>query len=312
MSLSNPVYSTVTIVKIGNRDDFGTGFFYNFLDKTYLVTNNHVIDPKDAQTANEIRYFTRQNEDITSLDWHTISIDGAKRNWSEPHHNSGLDYNIDLAVIPVEQALSPLSELVNNSNPNLESGSLAFTPEMVMTGGDIVAGGDVVLVIGYPDGLLDSDSYWPLLRDARISTPFGDPFQGEPKFITDALMMPGMSGSPIVAGPRTLKNPATGGLRTSSRGFALLGVHSDNYPRISGESYERLNLNAGWYAQMINYAILEYLTSDFEDVEELVETIEDNHPDALKLTHHLLPSLVGAFETDSEFVTRLSQPEFED
>lgn len=170
---------------------------------------------------------------------------------------------------------------------------------MILQGDSLVSGGDVVLVIGYPDGLLDSNNYMPLLRDARISTPFGLAFQDQPKFITDALMYPGMSGSPIVAGPRTLKNPATGGLRTSSQGFGLLGIHSDNYQRPNGEQMERLNLNAGWYAKIINTTIVNYLRMVKKDnEEEILERISQAHPDALNLDPGIIESLIRTGQPD--------------
>ena len=268
------------MIKIRNSDDYGTGFFYNFLDQTYIITNRHVMLPVNGEPADEIHFFIRDSSDLESVNWKTISVEsGIGEDWFEPPLNEWLDYNIDVAAIPINQKLTNFSELINNKSPNVETGSTAFDPEMIMHGDDIVSGGDVVLVIGYPDGLLDSDTYFPLLRNARISTPFGVAFQRQPKFITDAMMYPGMSGSPIVAGPRTLKNPATGGLRTSSRGFALLGIHSDNYQRPHGETVERLNLNAGWYAMTINTAIQESLKYKYnESYAQISEKVIDAYP----------------------------------
>lgn len=84
----NPVYSTVTMIKIGNRDDFGTGFFYNFLEDTYLVTNKHVLDPKDDDLAEEIRFFIRGYQDLGSVNWVTKSLSGGPgEDWFEPPVN---------------------------------------------------------------------------------------------------------------------------------------------------------------------------------------------------------------------------------
>ena len=212
----NPVYLTITIVKITNRDDFGTGFFYNFMGETYLITNKHVLDPPDGENAEEISYFIRGFNNIGDISWIRKSVSaGTGKDWYQLRGINKCDskpnYDPDIAVMPINQRLSDFDELINNPNPSVDTGSLAFTPNQIMRSDEIVSGGDIVLVIGYPDGLLDSNNYFPLIRDARISTPFGVNFQEERKFITDALMYPGMSGSPIVAGPRTLKNPATGG-----------------------------------------------------------------------------------------------------
>lgn len=284
----NPIYGTVTMIKIGNREenDFGTGFFYNFLDETYLITNKHVLDPEDGKPAKEIRFFIRSYQNLGDINWITKSIKkGPGKDWFEHPKNDSLNYDIDVVVIPINQNLSNFSEYINNSNPTVHTGSTAFTPDLILQGDSVVSGGDTVLVIGYPDGLLDSDTYIPLLRNARISTPFGYQFQNQPKFITDAMMYPGMSGSPIVAGPRTLKNPATGGLRTSSKGFGLLGIHSDNYERPNGERMERLNLNAGWYAKIINMIIINNpeIIVKKSNGDSLSKQINKNHPEALDL-----------------------------
>lgn len=302
MTNMNPVYSTVTIIKVGENDDFGTGFFYNFLGETYLITNKHVLKPDDGEPAQEIRYFIRDYGALQNINWITKNIEnGVGEDWFEPTHNELLNYDIDIAVIPINPNLSDFSEYINTDEPSVKTGSTAFTPEMILQGDELVSGGDIVLVIGYPDGLLDSDTYIPLLRNARLSTPFGLSFQNQPKFITDAQMFPGMSGSPIVAGPRTLKNPATGGLRTSSRGFALLGIHSDNYPRFDGEERERLDLNAGWYARIINLVLFNNIEqNDGKQDEQLWHKIQENHPDALQLPSNVQSNLIQEIIQNTE------------
>ncbi|QUO46825.1 S1 family peptidase [Halorubrum ruber] len=295
MASINPVYSTVTMIKVGNRDDFATGFFYNFLDDTYLVTNKHVLEPDDNVPADEVRFFIRSYNNLGDVNWITKSVEeGSQIDWYEMGGNDGSDNDIDVAVIPINQKLSDFSDYINNNGDesNIVTGSTAFSPHMLMDGDDVVSGGDTVLVIGYPDGLLDSQSYIPLLRNARISTPYGLPFQDDPKFITDAMMYPGMSGSPIVAGPRTLKNPATGGLRTSSRGFALLGIHSDNYQREMEDDFERLNLNAGWYAQILNLIIINQVVQSSDNPEKTFDRIDSEYPDIREFDSNLIASIL--------------------
>jgi len=255
MNLNNPVFSTVTRVNIAGQEGYGTGFFYNHNDNTYLVTNKHVVSGEDV---NEVRIFFRKHGDLLNLEWADIPLDGGVgEDWYEHPANQKLDFDIDVAVIPINRTLSPFTEYINTTEEtrSIETGSTAFTPDLIMSGDDLLAGGDTAMIIGYPAEFVDTNTYFPILRNGRIASPLGMPFQGKPLFITDAMMYEGTSGSPVVAGPETLKNPATGGLRTSGQGFALLGIHSETYKRPSQTGGERLNLNAAWYADNINQII---------------------------------------------------------
>lgn len=249
-TLNNPVFTTVTRINVPNGEGYATGFFYNSNNHTYLVTNKHVVDNPELT---EIRVFLRDYPNLSGVEWVDIPLEGGVgADWFEHPLNQELAYDIDVAVIPIEQKLSDFSEYINTSKATREisTGSTAFSEEM-LPDGDLLAGGDMAMIIGYPAEFVDTSTYFPILRNGRISSPLGLPFNGKPMFITDALMYEGTSGSPVVAGPETLKNPATGGLRTSSEGFLLLGIHSETYFRPSDTGADRLNLNAAWYAEVI-------------------------------------------------------------
>lgn len=247
----NPVFTTVTRINLPHQEGYGTGFFYNSDGESFLITNRHVIHGEEAVAS--IRIFTRDFPNHSDIEWLDISLEqGNGEDWYEHPLTSESEANIDIVAIPIDETLSPFSEYINTSDPDIETGSTAFTSEMIMSGDELLAGGDMAMIIGYPAEFVDTNTYYPILRNARIASPLGLPFQDRPIFITDALMYEGTSGSPVVAGPETLKNPTTGGLRTSSQGFALLGVHSETYKRPTEVGVERLNLNAAWYADLID------------------------------------------------------------
>jgi hypothetical protein len=56
---------------------------------------------------------------------------------------------------------------------------------------------------------------------------------------------------------------------------------------------ERLNLNAGWYAHLINFIIADILSSEHDDEEALLEEIEQRHPDALQLDGNVLKHMLN-------------------
>ncbi|PSP65457.1 hypothetical protein BRC77_01475 [Halobacteriales archaeon QH_8_64_26] len=270
-TLNNPLYQTATRVGRPNEEDYGTGFFYNHNGNTYLITNKHILttgstsgsvktggDPlsESDKFLHGVRIFLRNLHDLSEIYWLDVPLRSGTDTNIFTHPLDRLpSIEIDVAAVPLDQTLTPFSEVINNSTPSLNTGSLAFTPDMVLSGEELLAGGDTALIVGYPAEFVDTNTYFPLLRNARISSPLGISFQNKPAFITDALMYPGTSGSPVVAGPDTLKNPATGGLRTSKCGFALLGVHSETYDRPSEDGGERLNLNLSWYAGLVNEII---------------------------------------------------------
>jgi len=127
------------------------------------------------------------------------------------------------------------------------------------TSGSIKTGGDP---LSEPDEFLHevriflrnlhdlSEIYWldVPLRSGTDTNIFTHPLDRLPSIEIDVA-------AAVVAGPDTLKNPATGGLRASKRGFALLGVHSETYDRPSEDGEERLNLNLSWYAGLVNEII---------------------------------------------------------
>ena len=56
-----------------------------------------------------------------------------------------------------------------------------------------------VIFIGYPSGIWDSKNLFPIVRKGLTATPYYIDFLGEQKFLIDASVFPGSSGSPVFA-----------------------------------------------------------------------------------------------------------------
>lgn len=54
-----------------------------------------------------------------------------------------------------------------------------------------------VLMIGYPNGIIDQDDLYPIARRGITATPAYQNFDGEPQFLIDCACFPGSSGSPV-------------------------------------------------------------------------------------------------------------------
>lgn len=54
-----------------------------------------------------------------------------------------------------------------------------------------------VLMVGYPNGIIDQDDLYPIARRGITATPAYQNFDGEPQFLIDCACFPGSSGSPV-------------------------------------------------------------------------------------------------------------------
>lgn len=137
-----------------------------------------------------------------------------------------IDVNNDLAMIPIGGLLN-----------NLESGEQSvffrsIAPELVPTAEQVsaLAALEEVTFIGYPSGLYDEANSSPLIRRGITSTPVWNDFRGQPKFLIDAGVFPGSSGSPVFI--------LNQGAYTSGQGLVVgnrllfLGILSESIQRV--------------------------------------------------------------------------------
>jgi len=54
-----------------------------------------------------------------------------------------------------------------------------------------------VIFVGYPNGIWDSENNLPVTRRGITATPIAIDYRNEPKFLIDASVFPGSSGSPV-------------------------------------------------------------------------------------------------------------------
>jgi hypothetical protein len=114
------------------------------------------------------------------------------------------------------------------------------------------APGDDIIVLGFPRGLSDRTHNLALMRNALIASPYGINFRGEPEFLVDANLHPGMSGSPVMTKPRTMIPIEKGGVSIYQTPVSsFLGVFSATL----SWGKEALGLGEVWYADLIEEII---------------------------------------------------------
>lgn len=188
-------YITVRITTVcpENTVDHGTGFLFNFTkgdDTNYivLITNKHVI----AGSKKVILKFTCCDENQVPIDEEHFNCHFDPNNYSFIADHP--DPAIDLCAIAVGPALNQAR--AENKNPFIKT----FAAEHIVTAEQrkkmtLV---ESILMVGYPNGLYDSKSNFPIVRQGLTATPLYIDHEGRPEFVVDAPCFPGSSGSPIV------------------------------------------------------------------------------------------------------------------
>lgn len=266
MRAIDPIFTTTTPIRYRDEKGGGTGFFLNYEDRTFVVTNRHVVKPEDDDTnPTEAYIWIRNATNVGQANRHPVKLveDGDPNYFDHPVAPE----EVDIALLPINPRLSSL-DAVNEESKDINSGSLAFTPNHYIH--ENIQVDQRVSVIGYPGDFMDRSTRFPVRRNALISSPYGTPFANKPFFVTDARMHPGTSGSPVVMESGTMMVTSGDVPSDRTKSYYLLGIHSATF---YGESLEdhldqsgdskiddreqqtrqniQLDLNAAWYPDLI-------------------------------------------------------------
>lgn len=243
----NPLMCVTTLIQFPEkRDEHATGFFYNYNDRTYLITNRHVIEHEYEQpTQISIRF--RNHSDISSTNREEIPLyDNEFPRWLiHPLYPEA-----DIAVIPLNQRLSH----VNDEEPL--TGSLALSSDTFANPDLMIRGGTGARAFGYPDGYIDKNSQFPIARSGMIASPYGHLFDGEPQFLVDGVMGNGMSGSPVFTKRTNSFEKVDGNSHIAGPSSFFIGIHSGEFHDSSEAKESDLNLNQVWYSELIEELLM--------------------------------------------------------
>jgi hypothetical protein len=206
------LYATVPIDN--PQGESGTGFLvYRETapnqGRVFVLTNKHVICRDSAMRSSVGHIICHFNTKESDGSAGTVSgeipltyLDGSKRFREHP------DADTDVLAIEVSDVIQP--------NPKIEKRYPTyndFALETKRTELDITVGEDIV-TIGYPLGLRQGDSNFPLIRQGVISTKIGTLLKDKVQdsegnirnrtlraFLIDGATVPGSSGSPVVLKP---------------------------------------------------------------------------------------------------------------
>jgi hypothetical protein len=204
----------------------GTGFFLshkiNEVDYLFVVTNKHVV-----MGVLEGKFsFLKQKEGLPALgDGFTLNV--APPEWADMWFGHP-DPSIDIAICP----LGPLLQFVKQRH-GIDVFFRTVSTEMIPTNVQLkeLDALEPVTFIGYPNGVWDSKNLLPVARRGTTASPIDVDFEGTPRFIIDASVFGGSSGSPVFILNQGSWATKQGGLVAGSRIF-FVGVIAAVFFRI--------------------------------------------------------------------------------
>jgi hypothetical protein len=214
------LFTTVRLEqKFGEKAGVGTGFFYFSNDRLFLVTNKHVVDGVTDGNFLMLKGEEKDNQ------WKPLIGKGIELCFSEDDFIGHPDPKIDIAVANATPAINALKKngiepfwmhITKDLIPTEEETEQFFNPA------------EEVYFVGYPKGIWDNINILPIIRKGITATPYYIDFMGEKKFLIDASVFPGSSGSPVFIYNNASYSDKYGNIINSPR-IRFLGVISKTY-----------------------------------------------------------------------------------
>ncbi|MBA4744538.1 MAG: trypsin-like peptidase domain-containing protein [Muricauda sp.] len=212
------LFVTVRIDTVNTKGEngSGTGFIFSHKykgnDALCIVTNKHVV--KNAIKGG-ITFMKKKDEKPTLGNSFRLEFNDFEKLWK-----GHADPNVDVTVTPL---IPLLDEIKKRYNVDIYFNHISS--ENIPTDSQIkeIDAIEDITFVGYPNGIWDRKNYTPILRRGTTATHYAVDFENEKKFLIDASVFGGSSGSPVFlynSGSFTNKG---GGLIAGSRLY-FLGV----------------------------------------------------------------------------------------
>lgn len=273
-SLSENLFFTTARIDTETQDGSkgsGTGFFFThkFNDQEYpfIVTNKHVV--QDAVKGG-ITFLKRDGENPKLGEGHRIDFDNFESHWiGHP------DANIDICVTP----LVPLTNFMQKDN--IEIFLRQVSTENIPTVDQIeeIDAFEEVVFVGYPNGIWDRENLIPIMRKGTTATPYAIDYEGERKFLIDASVFGGSSGSPVFIYKSGTYGTKAGPARVGTK-FHFIGVVASVYFKTSAHDIVSLPIptnmrNVALDKEMIDLGIVFKAETVTETIEHAIQKLSE-------------------------------------
>jgi Trypsin-like peptidase domain len=189
----NLFFTTVRIDTVADDggSGSGTGFLYahrisDTQHAIFVVTNKHVVD---GMRTGSLTFHQKKDEKPHLGNGFRIDIQDWPQAWFG--HPSP---DVDIAVMPFR----PIEAHVKQQN-NVDLFYRCVDTSMLPTSEQLSQFDAIesVTFIGYPNGIWDKTNLLPVARRGTTATPLTVDFEGTPRFVIDASVFGGSSGSPV-------------------------------------------------------------------------------------------------------------------
>ena len=252
----------------------GTGFYYSTLapaegegpqwrqvEDMWLVTNRHVLIPKDDNDREmrpiRLTFHLRSIDGLGRLTWDPVEVDADAISSLTKLHP---DDSVDVAMLNISEIFtSRIKGDQRYAQPVfLHSDKFAGKNKI-----QVEASSDI-LVVGYPRGYYDHVNLFPIVKSGIIASRWGVGFEGQPYFLIDAKLFPGSSGSVVISKPTDLVVDNGRMMYATEKQFAFLGIYSgepqlEEKPVAIGNlivtQKTGFDLGIVWYAELLEEII---------------------------------------------------------
>jgi len=235
-------FTTVRIDTIAQNGGTGsgTGFFFSYkrgeTNYPFVVTNKHVVM---GMREGALSFLQRQDQTPQLGQGFRLRIDDWQDAWFG--HPSP---EIDIAICP----FAPIEAHIKEQH-DLDLFYRYVSDEMIPTVEQATKldALESVTFIGYPNGVWDSKNLLPVARRGMTASPISVDFENTPRFLVDASVFGGSSGSPVFIMNQGMYTDKTGGTVIGSRLFSLASSRRYSFERSSirsspFQSQHRFNL----------------------------------------------------------------------
>jgi hypothetical protein len=169
-----------------------TGFFFSHKvgepEFPFVVTNKHVVR---GMREGRFSFLKKKDGQPTLGDGLTVNL--GPQVWPNMWFDHP-DPNVDIAICP----LAPLEARIKKDH-NVDLFCRYVSSDMIPTEEQTreLDAIEPVTFIGYPNGVWDNKNLLPVARRGTTASPIEVDFEGTPRFLIDASVFGGSSGSPV-------------------------------------------------------------------------------------------------------------------